>query len=144
MIAHADARTAMRRVMAAVAMSAAVGIALGCASAEAGGRTRRAAVGSIQEGRASYYGKSFVGKRTASGERYDPNKMTAAHKTLPLGTRVRVTRVGGPSVIVTVNDRCGCTHGRIIDVSEVAARKLDMIKVGVVPVRLEILGRAPT
>ena len=70
--------------------------------------------------------------------------MTAAHKTLPLGTRVRVTRVGGPSVIVTVNDRCGCTHGRIIDVSEVAARKLDMIKVGVVPVRLEILGRAPS
>jgi rare lipoprotein A len=142
---HADARTAMRRVMAAAAMSAAVGIALGCASAEAGGRARRGpAVGTIQEGRASYYGKSFVGKRTASGERYDPNKMTAAHKTLPLGTRVRVTRVGGTSVIVTVNDRCGCTHGRIIDVSEVAARKLDMIRIGVIPVRLEILGRAPS
>ena len=139
MIGHAEPRVAMRRVMAAAAMSAAVGIALGCASAEAGSGRRAARVGSVQEGRASYYGKEFVGKRTASGERYDPKGMTAAHKTLPLGTRVRVTRVGGPSVIVRVNDRCGCTHGRIIDVSEAAARKLDMMRVGVIPVRLEIL-----
>lgn len=136
---HAEARVAMRRVMAAAALSAAVGIALGCANAEAGSGRRAARVGAVQNGRASYYGKEFVGKRTASGERYDPKAMTAAHKTLPLGTRVRVTRVGGPSVIVRVNDRCGCTHGRIIDVSEAAARKLDMIRVGVIPVKLEIL-----
>ena len=76
-----------------------------------------------------------MGERTASGERYDPNGMTAAHKTLPLGTRVRVTRARRRRrSIVRVNDRCGCTHGRIIDVSEAAARKLDMIRVGVVKV----------
>jgi rare lipoprotein A len=139
---HAEPRLAVRRVMAAAAMSAAVGIALGCASAEAGSGRRAPRVGSVQDGRASYYGKEFVGKRTASGERYDPKRMTAAHKTLPLGTRVRVTRVGGASVIVRVNDRCGCTHGRIIDVSEAAARKLDMMRVGVIPVRLEVLAAA--
>jgi rare lipoprotein A len=141
-IVHAEARVAMRRVMAAAAMSAAMGIALGCANAAGGSGRRAARVGSVQDGRASYYGKEFVGKRTASGERYDPKRLTAAHKTLPLGTRVRVTRVGGPSVIVRVNDRCGCTHGRIIDVSEAAAHKLDMIRVGVVRVRLEILAAA--
>jgi rare lipoprotein A len=141
---HADAPRAVWRGIAAVAaMSAAVGITLGCANAAGGPAARAPRPGTIQEGRASYYGKSFVGKRTASGERYDPNLMTAAHKTLPLGTRVRVTRVGGPSVVVRVNDRCGCTHGRIIDVSEAAARKLDMIRIGVIPVRLEILGRGP-
>ena len=142
-IVRAEARTALRRVMAAAAMTAAVGIALGCASAEAGAAGRRAPrVGTIQQGRASYYANNFAGKRTASGERYDPKGMTAAHKTLPLGTRVRVTRVGGSSVIVRVNDRCGCTHGRIIDLSEAAARKLDMIRAGVVPVRVEILAAA--
>jgi rare lipoprotein A len=132
---HADARS----TVAAVAIGAAVvSIAFGCANAAVG---RKAKIGDIQVGRASYYGKSFVGKRTASGEIYDPNRMTAAHKTLPLGTHVRVTRRGGPSVVVRVNDRCGCTHGRIIDVSEAAARKLDMIRVGVVPVRLEVIGK---
>jgi rare lipoprotein A (peptidoglycan hydrolase) len=90
-------------------------------------------------GRASYYGKEFNWKRTASGERYNPHGMTAAHKTLPFGTRIRVTRPGGPSVVVRVNDRCGCTHGRIVDVSEAAARKLNMMRTGVVPVRLEVL-----
>ena len=61
--------------------------------------------------------------------------MTAAHKTLPFGTRIRVTRHGGPSVVVKVNDCCGCTHGRIVDLSEAAARKLDMMHAGVVQVR---------
>jgi len=119
---------------------AVVAFALGCGEAE-GARRKDAPVGTVQHGTASYYGKGFVGKRTASGERFDPNAMTAAHKTLPFGTRVRVTRVGGRSVTVRVNDRCGCTHGRLIDLSEGAARKLDMIKVGVVDVRLEILGK---
>ena len=111
---------------------------LGCAT-KASARRGAARIGQVQNGRASYYGKEFNWRRTASGERYDPNKMTAAHKTLPLGTRIRVTRRGGPSVELRVNDRCGCTHGRIVDVSEAAARKLDMIKVGVVPVRLEVI-----
>ena len=126
---------------AALLAAAALTVALGCGEAE-GARRKDAPVGTVQHGTASYYGKGFAGKRTASGERFDPNGMTAAHKTLPFGTRVRVTRVsGGRSVTVRVNDRCGCTHGRLIDLSEGAARKLDMIHVGVVQVRLEILGK---
>ena len=65
--------------------------------------------------------------------------MTAAHKTLPFGTRIRVTRPGGQSVVLRVNDRCGCPHGRIVDVSEGAAKKLGMIRAGVVQVRMDIL-----
>jgi len=130
--------SARRTVVIAAAAIAGIGVALGCAS-EASARRRPAPVGQIQEGNASYYGKGFAGRRTASGERYDPSGMTAAHKTLPFGTRIRVTRRGGPSVVLKVNDRCGCPHGRIVDVSEGAARKLDMIRAGVVPVRLEVL-----
>ena len=122
----------------AVAALAGVGVAIGCAS-EASARRRTAPVGEVQEGEASYYAPKFNGRRTASGERYDPKGMTAAHKTLPFGTRIRVTRHGGPSVVVKVNDRCGCTHGRIVDLSEAAARKLDMMHAGVVQVRLEVL-----
>jgi rare lipoprotein A len=121
---------------AAVAAAIGLGVVLGCASASG---ARRPAVGEIQEGHASYYGKGFAGRRTASGERYDPRGMTAAHKTLPFGTRIRVTRPGGPSVVLKVNDRCGCPHGRIVDVSEAAAEKLNMLKAGVVRVRLEVL-----
>jgi rare lipoprotein A len=96
--------------------------------------------GPIQEGRASYYSDAFAGRRTASGERYDPERMTAAHPTLPLGTRIRVTRVDdGRSVDVRVNDRCGCGGGRIVDLSRRAARHLNMIHAGVVPVRIEVL-----
>jgi rare lipoprotein A len=93
------------------------------------------------DGRASYYSHRFDGRKTASGERYDPGLMTAAHRTLPFGTRLRVTRVGGPSVVVRVNDRCGCSGGRIIDLSQAAARKLDMLRAGTVPVRIEVIGR---
>ena len=127
------------RFVLAVAALAGVGVAIGCAS-EASAR-RRGASGEVQEGEASYYAPKFAGRRTASGERYDPKGMTAAHKTLPFGTRIRVTRHGGPSVVVKVNDRCGCTHGRIVDLSEAAARKLDMMHAGTVPVRIEVLDR---
>jgi rare lipoprotein A len=135
-----DDVTSARRatIVLGVAALAGIGMAIGCAS-EASARRGAAPIGHVQKGRASYYGKEFVGRKTASGERYDPNLMTAAHKTLPLGTRVRVTRQGGQSVVVRVNDRCGCTHGRIIDVSEAAARTLDMLRVGVVKVRLEVV-----
>jgi rare lipoprotein A len=94
----------------------------------------------FQEGRASYYADKFAGRRTASGERYDPERLTAAHQTLPLGTWIRVTRVDdGRSVEVRVNDRCGCGGGRIVDLSRHAARRLDMLHAGVVPVRIEVL-----
>jgi rare lipoprotein A len=131
---------AARRTAAVVAVAAVVGIgvAIGCAS-EASARRGAAPGGQVQKGRASYYGREFVGRRTASGERYDPKAMTAAHKSLPFGTRIRVTRPGGQSVVVRVNDRCGCTHGRIVDLSEAAAHKLDMLHAGVVDVRLEVL-----
>ena len=105
-----------------------------------GGHGEHVARGHVQEGRASYYSDAFAGRRTASGDRYDPERMTAAHQTLPLGTWIRVTRIDdGRSVEVRVNDRCGCGGGRIVDLSRRAARHLDMLRAGVVPVRIEVL-----
>jgi rare lipoprotein A len=133
-----------RRVAGAfLAIATAAGVLLGCTSAaraRRGGEAPRRLEGRVEEGRASYYGRGFAGRKTASGERYDPNGMTAAHPSLPFGTRIRVTRPGGPSVTVRVNDRCGCP-GRIVDLSEGAARKLGMIRAGVVTVRLEVVER---
>lgn len=80
-----------------------------------------------QEGKASYYANMLHGKRTASGEKYHKNKLTAAHKTLPLGTRVRVThRRTGRWVIVTINDRGPYSDKYIIDLSRRAAKHLGM------------------
>jgi rare lipoprotein A len=118
--------------------AAATAMALGCATAEG---ARRGGGPRVQEGRASYYGRGFAGHKTASGERFDPNAMTAASPSLPFGTRVRVSRANGRSVTVRINDRCGCPGGRIVDLSEGAARKLGMIKEGVVTVRVEVVGR---
>jgi rare lipoprotein A len=90
-------------------------------------------------GTASWYGESQM---TASGERFDKHKMTAAHRTLPLGTMVRVTnQKNGKSVVVRINDRGPYGHGRIIDLSEAAARQLDMIDAGLAPVTLEVIAR---
>jgi rare lipoprotein A len=135
--AHADARRARLRVVVAVAV-AATGVAIGCASA-AGARRGASPARRVEEGRASYYGRGFAGRKTASGERFDPNAMTAASPSLPFGTRVRVSRANGRSVTVRINDRCGCPGGRIVDLSEGAARRLGMLKEGVVTVRMEIL-----
>jgi rare lipoprotein A len=138
-----EARQIARRRLAFLAAAAAAAVVLGCASA-AGARRGAGPVvrvgARVEEGRASYYGRGFAGRKTASGERYDPNGLTAAHKTLPFGTRIRVSRPGGPSVTVRVNDRCGCPGGRIVDLSESAARQLGMLRAGVVAVRLEVLG----
>jgi rare lipoprotein A len=88
-------------------------------------------------GLASYYGS---GELTATGERFDPSGMTAAHRTLPFGTRVKVTRVDtGDSVVVRINDRGPFKRGRVIDLSEGAARSLGMMNVGLADVRLEVL-----
>ncbi|MBD9676776.1 septal ring lytic transglycosylase RlpA family protein [Pseudomonas sp. PDM18] len=90
------------------------------------------------EGTASYYGKAHHGKRTASGERFNQNALTAAHRTLPFGTRVRVTNLdNGRSVVVRINDRGPFGRGRIIDVSKAAAEQLNMLRSGTAPVRLE-------
>jgi len=96
--------------------------------------------GSIQEGEASYYAHKFHGRTTANGEIYDENKMTAAHKTLPFGTTVRVTNLAsGKKVVVRINDRGPFVKGRIIDLSYKAAGELDYISRGVVKVRVEVL-----
>ena len=94
----------------------------------------------IGQGEASYYGRELAGNRTASGERFDPNAFTAAHRTLPLGTRLRVTNVAnGRSVIVRVNDRGPFVRSRLIDVSFGAAREIQMVRSGKAQVRLEIV-----
>lgn len=94
----------------------------------------------VEYGLASWYGEDFHGKLTANGEVYDMYKLSAAHKTLPLGTRVRVTnRKNGKSAVVRINDRGPFVRGRIIDLSYAGARALGMADDGVVPVRVEIL-----
>jgi rare lipoprotein A len=94
----------------------------------------------IGQGEASYYGHELAGNRTASGERFNPNAFTAAHRTLPLGTKLRVTNVAnGRSVIVRVNDRGPFVRSRLIDVSLGAAREIEMVRSGKAQVRLEIV-----
>ncbi len=89
-------------------------------------------------GTSSWYGPGFHGKLTASGERFDSNDLTAAHKTLPFGTRLKVTnQINGKSVIVRINDRGPFVPGRIIDVSRAAAVQLGMIETGTAQVLLE-------
>lgn len=96
-------------------------------------------------GKASYYDQSFQGAKTASGEPYDGNKYTAAHKLHPFGTRLRVTRVdNNRSVVVRVNDRGPHIKGRIVDLSYAAAKTLDLIRDGVVDVKVEVLSRGST
>jgi rare lipoprotein A len=92
-----------------------------------------------ETGEASWVARSLRGRRTASGAPYDPRAMTAAHRTLPFGTRVRVTRTDtGRSVIVTVTDRGPWTDGRVIDVSEAAAEQLGFRGRGTASVRLTL------
>jgi rare lipoprotein A len=96
--------------------------------------------GTVQEGMATWYGRDHHGRLTANGERFDMNAMTAAHRTLRMHTRVRVTNLkNGRTVVVRINDRGPYGKGRIIDVSYAAARELDMIDAGVVPSRVEVL-----
>jgi rare lipoprotein A len=94
----------------------------------------------IATGLASWYGPKHQGKRTASGEVFDQNKFTAAHRTLPWGSLVKVTNLdNGKSVHVRINDRGPFTKGRVIDLSRAAARALGMVESGVSPVRMELL-----
>ncbi|GAB4329220.1 MAG: hypothetical protein Kow0037_04170 [Calditrichia bacterium] len=99
----------------------------------------------ILEGLASYYGKDFHGKPTASGEIFDMYALTAAHKTLPLGTICRVTNLANhKSVIVKINDRGPFVPGRILDLSYGAAQKLNALADGVIRVKIEILEMPPS
>lgn len=94
----------------------------------------------VQYGMASWYGREFQRHRTASGSRFDRHKLTAAHRTIPLGTKVKVTNLrNGRSVVVKINDRGPWLRGRVIDLSEAAAKRLHFAQRGVVPVKITIL-----
>lgn len=96
-----------------------------------------ASVSGSETGMASYYSESYNGKKTANGEIYHSSDYTAAHKTLPFGTKVKVTNLNnGKSVKVRVNDRGPFIAGRIIDLTRTAAQKLDMVTAGVVKVKI--------
>lgn len=96
-----------------------------------------------QVGLASYYGRAHDGRRTASGEVFDMHAMTAAHRTLPFGTRVRVTNLtNGRRAVVRINDRGPHKEQRIIDLSYAAARELGMVGAGVARVRVEVVGQS--
>jgi rare lipoprotein A len=95
--------------------------ALGVSSAEAG---------PLGRGKASWYGPGFQGRLTANGERFNTNALTAAHKTLPFGTKVKVTNARtGKSVVVRINDRGPYAHGRVIDLSKASARAIGILGV---------------
>jgi len=92
-----------------------------------------------EEGIANFYSDKFQGKKLASGERYDKNKLTASHKTLAYGTKVKVTNVdNGKSVVVTINDRMKKSNPAVIDVTRKAAEELGFVKAGKTKVKLEV------
>jgi rare lipoprotein A len=95
-------------------------------------------------GKAGYYADSLHGRNTKSGEKYDKNKFTCAHMTLPFGTKIRVTRLDNDrSVVVTVNDRGKFVEGYIVDLSRAAAEQIDLIQKGVARVKVEVIEDAP-
>ena len=99
-----------------------------------------ASVGDTETGIAAYYSNVFQGRRTASGERYDKNAYTAAHKRLPYGTRIRITNLeNDKSVVVKINDRGPRSKKRMLDVSRRAAQDLGFIQKGLTKVRLEVI-----
>ena len=94
----------------------------------------------VQIGIASYYGRKFHKKRTANGEIFNMYKVSAAHKTYPLGTKVKVTNMkNGKSIKLTINDRGPYVKGRIIDLSYKAARKIDFVNQGTTKVRIDVI-----
>lgn len=96
--------------------------------------------GQVQTGKASFYADKFEGSPTASGEKYKHNKLTAAHKTLPFGTRVRVTNLSNNQTVeVTVNDRGPYVENRVIDLSKSAAEKLGFVNKGIADVKVEVI-----
>ena len=127
-----QAQTPAKAAASAAAAPAAVPAAVPAASAD------------VSEGKIAYYGAKFAGRKTASGERFNPGALTMAHKTLPFGTRVKVTNLATQrSVVVRVNDRGPATADRIGDLSVAAARQVRMLRSGVTNAKLEVVGSAP-
>ena len=135
----------------ALTLSAGSALAQAPAAAEAAPATAdvapaaAASAGAAGEtGQLAWYGRKFAGRKTASGEAYNPEALTMAHKTLPFGTRVKITNTkNGKSVTVRVNDRGPTQADRVGDVSLAAARKLGMLKPGVIEAELVVVGAAP-
>ena len=132
-----------RAVAASLAPPLLLLLAAGCATV--GGREpREPAIGSIERGVASWYGDPFHGRRTASGERYDMHRLTAAHRTLPFDTLVEVrNRDNGRAVHVRINDRGPHVKRRVLDLSYAAAVELEMLGPGTARVEILVLGRVP-
>jgi len=115
-----------------------IAVVLASGSADADSRT----AGHMYTGLASWYGGKFHGRKTANGEIFDMNKLTAAHKSLPFGTKVKVTnRRNGKSVVVRINDRGPYSGKRVIDLSKKAASAVGILNSGVAPVKIEVLGK---
>lgn len=126
----------LRRLLAGLALGLLLGAAGGCG----GDHPPPGEPVSGELGIASYYAHKFNGRTTASGEIYDETAATAAHRTLPFGTRVRVTNLkNGLSVVLRINDRGPWKDGRVIDVSYRAARDLGMLRSGLARVRVEVV-----
>jgi rare lipoprotein A len=133
-----------RRALAGWTVMALLAVLTGCSTAPDRGRPEsdaaaltRSPGAEFGRGRASWYGPGFHGKRTASGERFDMNDLTAAHRTLPFGTRVRVRNTqNGREVVVRINDRGPQIRDRIIDLSKAAAGALGLLQAGEAPVVL--------
>jgi len=110
----------------------------GCSSVPKQAESRP--VGHTESGLASFYGNEFQSRKTSNGERFDQAKHTAAHRTLPFGTRLRVTNThNSKSVVVRVNDRGPFAKGRIIDLSSSAFKTIASLNAGVIPVRIEVI-----
>ena len=116
--------------------------AAGASSPAAAAAPAKASNAESSEGKVAYYGRKFAGRKTASGERFNPNAMTMAHKTLPFGTMVRVTNLKNKkSVVVRVNDRGPSTPDRVGDLTTGAGRKIGMLRSGVIDAKLEVVGK---
>ncbi len=137
-LAHAQSASAPAATAAPAAKPAAA------APAAAPAAPAAAPAADVSEGKIAWYGRKFAGRKTASGERFNPGAMTMAHKSLPFGTRVKVTNTANQrSVVLRVNDRGPSTPDRIGDVSQAAAQKLRMMRSGVATAKLELVGQAP-
>lgn len=100
--------------------------------------------GYTEEGKASYYSNKLHGRKMANGQPYHRKKLTAAHRTLPFGTKVKVTNLQtNKSVKVKITDRGPFVKGRVVDLSEAAARRLDYINAGIAPVKVKVVKPAP-
>jgi rare lipoprotein A len=127
----------MSRLSICAGLAVALAITASAAAARYGTSRTTPYEGFRQVGEASWYGPGFHGRKTASGERFNQNKLTAAHRKLPLGTEVQVVNLeNGRSVTVEINDRGPYVRGRVIDVSRAAAKRLGIIEDGVAQVEI--------